>query len=141
MSISINVTPNMTLGDLKNTFHAAFPQLKIEFYSKAHEKGTMLPPDEMLHKDHDTVGQFLKNNDKNISLNIEPTHTVWETEQQFEDKLHLHVQLFRRMGDTWIVTSKTDKWTLARQSERSLEMMHANPTDKYAQETDYHEQT
>ncbi len=141
MKLSINANSDLTLGGLKNAFHSEFPQLKIEFYRHAHAKGTLSPPDEMLHQDDQAVALFLREESPEIVLAIEPQHTVWETEQQFESKLHLHVQLFRQMGNTWIATSKTDQWSLARQTERSLETLHIKLPDNEDKEgRDYHEQ-
>lgn len=137
MKLSIHITPTTTLGELKNAFHIAYPQLKIELFSKAHAKGELLPLHDMLHQDHDTIADYLKNKHTSITLQIEPEHTVWETELLLEEKLYLHAQVFRKMGDTWIATSKTDKWTLAQQTARSLETMH--PEHKEIIEEDYRE--
>jgi len=38
-----------------------------------------------------------------------------------EDQFGLHVQIFRKSGDLWLQTSKTDEWTIEHQNARGLE--------------------
>jgi hypothetical protein len=48
----------------------------------------------------------------------------------------LDVQVFRKSGNTWLVTTKTDDWTIAEHNKRAKEM--ANPVEA-PEPTDYQE--
>ncbi len=50
--------------------------------------------------------------------------TVAEVEALFEEKLGLHIQLFRKTGINWIETTRTDHYTLEKQQEIFRETQH-----------------
>jgi hypothetical protein len=48
---------------------------------------------------------------------IEPSDTVNEVEQKFQNRYGLPVQIFRKSGDTWVETAQTDNLTLEKQND------------------------
>ena len=51
-----------------------------------------------------------------------PQLTVETLESMFEDEFGLHVQVFRKSGETWLQTSVTDHWTLEKHMKIAQEM-------------------
>ena len=51
-------------------------------------------------------------------LKVNGEMEVSKLEQAFEKKYGLHVQVFRRSGNIWLQTTKTDSWTLEAQNRK-----------------------
>jgi len=47
---------------------------------------------------------------------------VSDLEKEFNDKLHLSAQVFRKAGKTWLETTFTDGWSLRKQNLEGMEM-------------------
>ena len=54
-------------------------------------------------------------------LSVDENMTVNQVEDIFEERLGLHVQVFRKMNMSWIETTATDSYTLKEQVELSRE--------------------
>lgn len=137
MDKTINVTPTTTFGDIKKAFHEAFPQLKMEFFNTTHPKGGLTHQSHLLHNDNDTLNQYFKTHTKETTVTWHLKDTVWEVEQKLEQLFNIHAQVFRKMGSTWIATSKTDQWTLEQQTKHSIEA--ETPIDDKPEIIDYTE--
>jgi hypothetical protein len=104
-----------TIHDIQEEFHAMFPYLKLEFFSKLHDPGKpshlkfMLSPEQTLGESRSVHNEG--------EIIITPQLTVSELEQQFGDLFGLGVQVFRKTGSTWIETIMTDNETLQEQNE------------------------
>lgn len=118
--MQIQINDNRRIEDIQNDFSKLFPYLRIEFFRKAHAIGApsskkiMVPP-----------GAFLKEINKDTKrgeLQFEPTMTVAELEQAFNERFGLSVQVFRRSGKVWLETTATDSWTLEHQNEQGREL-------------------
>jgi hypothetical protein len=106
---------NATLGDTQ----AAFPQLKLAFFSKTHQKNKGNNA-KFLISDHKSLLGDLPGFRAEGLLSIEPHLRTWEVEKMIEDETGLHVQIFRKSGNLWLETSKSDDLTLAEQIEHAL---------------------
>ena len=62
---------------------------------------------------------------------------VAELENDFSGQFGLQVQVFRKSGEVWLQTTKTDNWTLIEQNQAALEMNAASAAPELE---DYHEQ-
>ena len=47
---------------------------------------------------------------------------VSELEKQFNDKLQLSAQVFRKAGKSWLETTFTDSWSLRKQNLEGMEL-------------------
>ena len=133
--MTIQIEKSKQLKTIQLEFQQLFPQLKIEFYKNAHHQGEGSANNNMLDA-HLTVGELTAINNEGI-LEIVPVMKVSELEQAFETNFGLHVQVFRKSGNVWLQTGKTDTWTLGQQNQEAIE------TDKplaAAEPEDYHEQ-
>jgi len=110
------------VSDVQNQFAQQFPELKLKFYKVAHHDHEGNPKkDEVADT---TLLVDLNSNLQNDEVVLNAEMTVSELESMFEDKFGLHVQVFRHSGSTWLQTSTTDHWTLAKQIEKAKESIH-----------------
>lgn len=118
--MQLPVLKNATLGDIQAAFHTAFPQLKLAFFSKTHQKNKGNNA-KFLISDHKSLIGNLPGFRAEALLSIELHQRTWEVEKMIEDETGLHVQIFRKSGNLWLETSKSDDFTLAEQIERALQ--------------------
>ena len=102
--------------EVRDRFMAEFPGLKIEFFKSSHNENEGSHREDMVTEEV-PLNQLDSNYTSN-TLNINPSTTVSELEELFED-INLHVQVFRKMGPNWIETTRTDSYTLKEQQELS----------------------
>ena len=117
--MELTITPNMTIAEVQAQFSARYPHLKIEFYSKPHDpsEGT---PDQFRLEASKTIDQVTGERvvgEVSLHGNMK-TSTLEET---LEQELGLYVQVFRKSGNVWLQTTKTDSWTLAEQERNAAE--------------------
>ncbi len=113
----VHIDKQTKLSDLQNWFSESFPNLKIEFYDHAHDKGEGSAKAELL-KDLEVFAS--PNGNPEVELTIFDDYSTNLVEHIFSTKLHLNVQVFRKNGKNWIQTITTDNWTLKEQMERAL---------------------
>jgi hypothetical protein len=133
--MEIIINKNEKLKDIQQQFQEHYPFLKIEFYTKAHEQGQ--GSTEKTHLDNNlSIGEVQKTNKEGL-LHIRAGIKVSELEKDMEEQFGLAVQVFRKSGNVWLQTIKTDDWTLVEQNETAAEM-EKNATAE--EPGDYHEQ-
>jgi hypothetical protein len=71
-------------------------------------------------------------------LHIEADMPTWQLERLFEQEFGLHVQVFRKSGNIWLMTTVSDSLTLEEQNFKGLESLrhHAD----LGEISDYREQ-
>lgn len=135
--MKISIGPDTTLVEIQGAFQQAFPYLKIEFFTKSHRafKGSHA---KFLIQDLDQKLRDVLLAPKTGTLEITPEMPTYQAENLFEEKFGLHVQVFRKSGETWLVTSVTDKLSLAKQNAKgqASEHVHFMPEERI----DYREQ-
>ncbi len=104
----------MTVQDLKKQFHDFFPFLKIEFFETPHKASTGSNRASMIDNTVSISG-MLKNKEGGI-VELDDQTTVNSFEQLIDESFGLHVQVFRKSGELYIETTKTDDWTLGQQN-------------------------
>ena len=127
--MKIVITDNRKIQQLQEQFSAAFPFLKLEFFSKPHKPGAGTAA--RLRKPVDkTIGECRRKTNRG-HLNIDPDMTVAELEQRFRDTYGLNVQVFRKSGKVWLETTVTDGWTLDEQNRQGemLSSLVLRPSD------------
>jgi hypothetical protein len=116
----MKITKTSTVTDIQEQFHAKFPLLTIRFYKVAHE-------DHEGSRKKDEVEDNLALSELSPSLQeasipLTPQLTVEALESMFENEFGLHIQVFRKSGDTWLQTSVTDHWTLEKHMKVAEDM-------------------
>jgi hypothetical protein len=126
-----------TLEQVQKSFNTEFPYLKLEFFTRPHEKGK--PTEKQFLVNAKRTVDSCNPDLKDTTLSIPTAMTVQELESVFQDELGLYIQVFRKSGKVWLETTATDNWTLFKQNEEGLElsMRRDTPSEDFP---DYHEQ-
>lgn len=117
-----------TLKEVQAEFNEKFPYLQIEFYTTPHERGKGSP--EGLKLDPDRSMAEARSLHTEGELRISGNQKISTLEKHFAEKFGLFVQVFRRSGNLWLQSSKTDHWTLA-EANRKGEHSVAAYQEKY----------
>ena len=126
-----------TLEKVQESFNAEFPYLKLEFFTRPHEKGRPTEKQFMVNvkRTVDSCNPDLKD----ATVSIPTAMTVQELERVFQEELGLYIQVFRKSGKVWLETTATDDWSLFKQNEegQELSVRHYEHREDFP---DYHEQ-
>ena len=109
--MTLKIKKNSTLSDIQEQFSAQYPALKLEFYKQK-------PVDGMNTKEALVADSAFKNE---ASISIAGDRTVEDFESDFWDKLKIAAQVFRKSGNIWLQTTRTDEWTLETQNAKGSE--------------------
>jgi hypothetical protein len=113
----IKIDNSVKASEIKDKFHDAFPFLKIEFFRKVHKNLQGSFKKDLIKNDFN-----IKVNEKNVELIFNEDMLVSELEKQFNDKLQLSAQVFRKAGKSWLETTFTDSWSLRKQNLEGMEL-------------------
>jgi hypothetical protein len=119
----LNLAADRRLADVQADFNKLFPYLKIDFFTVPHDEGTNTWSRYQVF-DHDKTLGDISRVRADSQLEFTPDTKTGEFEQTIEMAYGLHVQVFRRSMSTWLSTSVTDKWTLAKQNQAGEESAH-----------------
>ena len=136
--MKLHLAPTMTIGQIQAEFAAFFPNLKPVFFTKPHAayKGS---PAKFIVSEKDTLLSTLSAViPENADLLLELEMPVWQVERLFENEYGLHMQIFRRSGNTWLETSVTDDMSLEQQEKKALDSLRHN--FEFVDPMDYREQ-
>lgn len=111
----LQIESKKTISEIKEEFHAVFPFLKLEFFTKPHDVSDASLIREMI-KTNPELGELSKNK-KSGKIDFTPYTTVAALETAFREH-GLNVQVFRKSGTVWLETTITDNLTL--QSQNAL---------------------
>jgi len=114
---TIKIDENVKASEIKQKFHDIFPFLKIEFFRKVHKNLQGSFKKDLIKDDFS-----IKSTYKNVELIFDEEMLVSDLEKEFNDKLHLSAQVFRKAGKTWLETTFTDGWSLRKQNQEGMEM-------------------
>ncbi len=116
MTFIINDT--IKIADLQQAFTSMFPFLKLELYRRGGLSGNKVAEikQPILAKDK-TLAEVVEVI-KNEQVEVKPNMTVSELEARLKDIFGISLQVFRRSGNVWLLTSFTDSWTLEEQNQQ-----------------------
>ncbi|HNM25809.1 MAG TPA: hypothetical protein PKL15_10280 [Saprospiraceae bacterium] len=136
--MTIRIQPEMTVAEVCDSFHSAYPYLKLEFFSVSHRafQGSLA---QYMIKDHSTRLSALNAGIAEGDLDCRPEVTVRVLEDNMERQFGLHIQVFRLSHDLWLVSSATDNLTLFEQNRRGKSSEHPTSFES-EQPMDYREQ-
>lgn len=115
----LKVSKDMRMRDFSNQFSSLFPYLKIEFFTKKHDKNQGSPRSEMITENLkiNDIGYIIGDGTLWISGNA----TVAEFEEHIKSRYGLYIQVFWKLGKVWLETISYDSWTLETINEHAQE--------------------
>ncbi len=120
MRITIDITPDTTLNELKANFAQYFPYLKWEFFRRPHLHHRGSPKKELIEEN--AKMQSVSDQIKKNHIEFHDSTSVQDVEKLLWDSFGLSVQVFRKSGNLWLETTVTDQWSLAYQNEQGREL-------------------
>jgi hypothetical protein len=124
--MKLELNQQTRIEDLQRQFQQAYPFLKIEFFDKAHPRGSV-----NRHAHRYDPGFTLKRLGHGTgTLSVQPWLRTGDLEEQFEQIYGLHVQVYRRKGYEWVETAGTDELCLDEQNDLGRESVlryHEDP--------------
>lgn len=132
--MEIKFTPETTIEEIQHQFISLFPHLKLGFFRDLNQD-QILTANELIRNDKVKISEL---SDVAISgtFVLDPFKTILDFEKSILLQYGLQVQVFRKSGNAWLVTTSTDSKTFAEQEALALEMNR--PVEK-AESSDYHE--
>lgn len=132
--MEIKFTPETTIEEIQHQFISLFPHLKLGFFRDLNHD-QILTANELIRNEK---LKFSDLSDKGVSgtLVFDPLRTIIDFEKSVLNQYDLQVQVFRKSGNTWLVTTSTDSKTFAEQEAMATEM---NQSIEKAEPSDYHE--
>lgn len=116
---TLQISDNLRLKEIKNSFSEHFPHLKIEFFSVEHQTGEATARRAMY--DDNLLLKDIRKNHTTGELSIDGHLKTSTFETSFHDHFGVNVQVFRKSGNIWLQTTTTDDWTLAHQEKTGQE--------------------
>lgn len=111
--MNISISKNKSIAQFQKEFQSIFPFLNIEFFTSKHSKGESSRKEDVI--EHHTNFGSLTSKEGNITIDAQISTA--EFEKLLLNEFGLNAQIFRKSGNVWIETSRTDDWTLAFQNE------------------------
>jgi hypothetical protein len=114
--MNLLLNPTNSINDLNEEFMKNYPHLKFRFFNHSHETG-----EGSMAKDEISADTLLGE----IGLKTETQHhiqgnsKVKNLEDWMQNQFDAGVQIFRKSGDVWLLTTTTDEWTLHHQEENA----------------------
>lgn len=110
----LSISGSNTVQEVQHTFQEVYPYLKIEFYFPFQAKATSYRKEEQL-SGNTVLERYMRYRTAAV-IDISAHRTVAELEDDFAHLVGLRVQVFRKSGNLWIITSLTDDWSLGKQN-------------------------
>lgn len=123
----IRINKDSKISQIQKEFSTRFPNLKIEFFKDKNKDG-QLTANEMI-KDPDTRIGAIREMGHDGMYEIDGLMTVAELEKNFLDIFGVYVQVFRKSGSAWLMTTTTDHLTLAEQNHIAAEQAKEIPSE------------
>jgi hypothetical protein len=124
--MQLTITATKTIAQLQEEFNGYFPFLKIELFTKPHERGGASWSKYMIFK-KDTPLSEIELFKGEGAYEFTEGISVGAFETDLWDKFGLAVQVFRKSMNTWIESTRSDDWTLAYQNQKGEEGAHNVP--------------
>ena len=115
--MKLHIDDSKTIAAIQKEFLAAFEYIKIEFFNKAHNVGETSSKKDMIDSSKKLGEIRTIHNEGDIVITKEML--VSDVETEFEDKFGIHIQVFRKQNDVWLLTTNTDSWSLEKQIEEA----------------------
>ncbi|MDF1673660.1 MAG: hypothetical protein P1U41_09145 [Vicingaceae bacterium] len=115
--MKLHIDDSKTIAEIQKEFVDAFEYIKIEFFTKAHKPGETSAKKDMIEASK-KLGEIRTIHNEG-DLTITKDMLVSDVEEAFENSYGVHVQIFRKQNEVWLLTTNTDNWTLEKQIEEA----------------------
>ena len=123
--MEITINDHRKIYAIQEEFNSFFPYLKLEFFSKPH-KSVGASARKLIKHSSITLGECRAIHEKG-NITITPNMKVSSLEEDFASVYGLGVQVLRKSGKIWLVTTVTDGWTLKEQNAQGEELCNLSP--------------
>lgn len=113
-----------TVQEIQKTFSDFYPYLQLAFYARPHKKYEASGKKDQVPSDK-TIGK-IRHTHVSALLEIQPTYTIAQVENEFQQRFGLSVQVLMKERDLWQQTTGMDDFTLHDANEFSR-----NASDEY----------
>ncbi len=117
---TLKISDNKKVSALQKEFNEIFPFLKVEFFNHRHGAFKGSPKKDILNTD--LLFKQCRKKHTSGTMVIKEDMQVSELEKLFQEIFGLSAQVFRKSGRSWIETTVTDDWTLARQNKEGQDL-------------------
>lgn len=119
MNMHLAVKGERLIQEIKTDFTKEFPFLKLEFFRNGLIRLDRYPIEKMISDKKKLKDAWVNKKEEGI-LEITGNMTVLELENALMDRFGLAAQVFRKSGNIWLETIRTDNWTLSQQNNHGL---------------------
>ena len=112
------INDSIKIVDLQEAFTKMFPYLKLELFRKGNNSGNGSSEIKQPILSKDKTLAELSTIAKDQQVVVSPQTTVSELEKHIREIFGLSLQVFRKSGNVWLMTSFTDSWTLEEQNHQ-----------------------
>lgn len=123
----IRINKDSKISQIQQEFSKRFPNLKIEFFKDKNNDG-QLTANEMIRDTETRIGSIRETGHDGV-YDIDGLIPVAELEKNFLDIFGVYVQVFRKSGNTWLMTTTTDHLTLSEQNHLSAQQSTEIPAE------------
>jgi hypothetical protein len=116
----INISPHTLIRDIQWEFNFFFPFLKIDFFRQAYSTRNKTGKFPCLSGELSIGAAYTKN--KEAVITIDDITTMRALEKECAEQFGISVQIYRKLGNIWLETSRTDSWTMKQQNRSGLEL-------------------
>ena len=114
----MKITTQSKLIEIKKAFSSHYPGLKIEFFIDKNNDGN-LTADEKYSEGESLLSEISIST--NSILDISKHTTAADLENAFKEHFAVMVQVFRKSGSAWLMTSASDSIALSELSNQALQ--------------------
>lgn len=117
--MKISIQNHTTLQDIKKAFHESYPGLKLDFFIDKNKDGNYTADEKVA--DYNITLSALGATKTEGEILIEGKTRVEEVEKSFLKDFGVIVQVFRKRGEQWLMTTSSDAHSLAELNTLALE--------------------
>jgi hypothetical protein len=131
----MKIHSQLTLKDIKKQFTESFTHLKLTFFIDKNEDGN-LTADEQWTDVNVTLDAISTIKSPDV-IAIHDEMTPAQLEGEFKNRFGVMVQVFRKRGNQWLMTSQTDHLSLRQLQEMAVETSQASPDSEIIDKADW----
>lgn len=114
----MKITTLSKLIDIKKAFSSHYPGLKIEFFIDKNKDGN-LTADEKYSNADSLLSEISEESNNTLDMSLYTTAS--DLENAFKENFGVMVQVFRKSGSSWLMTSASDNIALSELSKQALQ--------------------
>lgn len=126
--MELKIMASTSLQEIKTVFHERYAGLKLDFFIDENGDGNYTANEKIT--DYSLTLSEIGAKNRQASVVIDDNTTVEQLEQHFTFHFGVIVQVFRKSGSAWLMTSTSDRQTLSELNKNALISQEAGKADK-----------